>query len=204
MFPVHLPVLAILSVMPQQAQPAAGSTLAACVALPLPAVDGVEGDATDVAQSVRSIFESYLTGPSLKSVRLDARLASQAAEEARQKDCLTILTITVSRKPTTGGHKLSTIASAAGSTAGYIPLPNYGAAVAVGAARSGAEAVASVARTTHPKDEIRLTYKVTTADGATVVPQKSESAKAKSEGEDLLTPLIARASETVAAAVGPK
>jgi hypothetical protein len=204
MTPLHLIALTLLAPVPQQAAPPAPSAPAACVALPLPAVEGVDGDATEVAQSVRAIFESYLTGPSLKSVPLDARLASQAAEEARQKDCLTILTVTVSRKTNTGGHKLSTIASAAGATAGYIPLPNYGAAVAVGAGRSSAEAVASVARSTHSKDEIRFTYRVTTADGMSVMPQKSEAAKAKSDGEDLLTPLIARASEAVAGAVGPR
>jgi len=177
---------------------------AACIALVLPSVEGVE-DATAVATSVRSIFQSYLTGPSLKSVLLDARLASQAAEEAKQKACTKILTVTVNRKSAgAGGRKLGALAHAAGTTAAYIPLPNYGTAAAVGAARGGAEAVASVAYNTRAKDEITLGYKVTTADGATIVPQKSDKAKAKSDGEDLLTPLIARASEAVAPTITRK
>ena len=49
-----------------------------------------------------------------------------------------------------------------------------------------------------------MTYKVETAEGVVLVPQKTDKAKAKSDGEDLLTPLIARASETVAAAVAKK
>jgi hypothetical protein len=205
MIPVHALALAMLPVMPQQAEPAKPAETA-CVALPLPTVEGVEGDATSVASSVRALFESYLTGPSLKSVPLDARLASQAAEEARQKDCPTILTVTVTRKADHGsGHsKVGAIASAAGTTAAYIPLPNYGAAVAVGAARGGVEAIGSLAGTTHAKDEMTLTYKMAKATGATVLPVKSDTAKAKSNGEDLLTPLIARASETVAAAVTRK
>jgi hypothetical protein len=197
---ISLLPLAVVIVAAQQ--PQAPSPAGACVAMVLPAVQGVGGDASTVAASVRSIFESFLTGPSLKSVPLEARLPSQAAEEARQKDCPTLLTVSVTRKASGGGpSKMGAIASAAGTTAAYIPLPNYGTAVAVGAARGGAEAVASVARGTRAKDEIKLTYKLTTADGATMLPEKSDSAKAKSDGEDLLTPLISKASEAVAAAV---
>lgn len=204
MIPFHPLALAILVVTAPQAEPAAKPSDGACVALLLPSVEGVD-DAITVATSVRSIFQSYLTGPSLKSVLLDARLSSQAVEEARQKECTKILTVTVSRKASGGGgRKLGALAHAAGTTAAYIPLPNYGTAVAVGAARGGAEAVASVAYGTRAKDEMTLGYRVTTADGATLLPQKSDKAKAKNDGEDLLTPLIARASEAVAAAVTKK
>jgi hypothetical protein len=195
---------AILSTLPPQAGAAARAGDTACVALLLPAVEGVD-DATSVAMSVRSIFQSYLTGPSLKSVPLDARLASQANEEARQKDCTKILTVTVNRKPAgNGGSKLGTVARAAGTTAAYIPAPNYGSAVAMGAAVGSAEAVAGVASNTRAKDEMTLGYKVVTADGATVLAERSDKAKAKSNGEDLLTPLIAKASEVVAGAVTRK
>jgi hypothetical protein len=40
-----------------------------------------------------------------------------------------------------------------------------------------------------------------TADGAIVMAPKTENAKAKSNGEDLLTPLIAKASEAVAGVI---
>ena len=205
MIPVHMLWLALSAVLPQAASPSAIPAGTACVALPLPSVEGVEGDATDAASSVREVFQSYLTGPSLRSVPLDARLASQAAEEAREKDCPRMLIVTVTRKGGGGGgSKLGAIAAAAGTTAAYIPLSNYGAAVAVGAARSGAEAMARMAYGTRKKDEIRITYKVTTADGATLLPLKTDTAKAKSDGEDLLTPLISRASEAVAETVTRK
>ena len=205
MIPLHSLAFSMSLAMPQQVDAAAKKAAPACVALVLPSVEGVDGDATAVASSVRAIFQSYLTGPSLQSIPLEARLASQASEEARQKACTAMLSVTVTRKASSGGsNKLGAIASAAGTTAAYIPLPSYGAAVAVGAARGGAEAVASVAHTTHVKDEMRMTYKVTTADGVTLVAPKSDSAKAKSEGEDLLTPLIARAADVVATAVSRK
>ena len=198
MMPLHVFALALFAAMPPQA-PAPGKV---CIALLLPSVEGVD-NATAVATSVRSIFESYLTGPSLQSVMLDAKLASQANEEARQKECPRILMVSVVRKAgSTGPGKASTIARAAGTTAGYIPIPGgVGGAVAAGAAEGGAIAVSDLAYHTHAKDEVTMTYKVLTADGATVMAPKTDNAKAKSNGEDLLTPLIAKASEAVAAVI---
>jgi hypothetical protein len=197
MFALHMLAFALTAAVAVPAPPQAPAQGKVCVALLLPSVDGVD-NATAVATSVRSIFESYLTGPTLQSVMLDAKLASQASQEARQKECPRILTVTVSRKAgSTGPSKAGTIARAAGTTAAYIPLPGVGS-VAAGAAEGGAVAVSDLAYHTQAKDEITMTYKVVTADGATVMPLKTESAKAKSNGEDLLTPLIAKASDAVA------
>jgi hypothetical protein len=202
MIALQLFALTILST-PQPAAPAVQADTA-CVSLLLPAVTGVD-DSTAVATSVRAIFESYLTGPSLKSVLLDAKLASQANEEAKQKGCTRILTVTVNRKAADNKPSaLSSVARAAGTTAAYIPLPNYGSAVAVGAARGGAQAVADVAYHTRAKDEMTLACRVVTADGATVMPERIDKAKAKTNGEDLLTPLIAKASEAVATVITKK
>jgi hypothetical protein len=198
-----LPSLAFTAAafLPMHSAPQAPAAGKACISLLLPSVDGVE-DATAVATSVRSIFESYLTGPSLQSVMLDAKLASQASQEAKQKECPRILTVTINRKAgSTGPSKAGTIARAAGTTAAYIPIPSVGGAVAAGAAEGGAVAVSDLAYRTHAKDEITMTYKIVTADGATVMAPKTESAKAKSNGEDLLTPLIAKASEAVAGVI---
>jgi hypothetical protein len=203
MIAAHLIALAALVTTPPQA-PAPQAPAKVCIALLLPSVEGVD-DATAVATSVRTIFESYLTGPSLQSVMLDAKLASQANEEARQKECPRILNVTVTRKAgSTGPSKAGAIARAAGTTAAYIPVPSYGGAVAAGAARGSTQAVADLAYHTHAKDEVTMSYKVVTTDGATLLPLKSNSAKAKSNGEDLLTPLIAKASEAVAAVITTK
>lgn len=195
-----LPTLALmLAAALPQAAPQAAAPAKACVALLLPSVEGVD-DATRVATSVRSIFESYLTGPTLQSVMLDAKLASQAGQEAKQKECPRILTVTVTRKAgSSGPSKVATIARAAGTTAAYIP--NVGGTIAAGAAEGGAVAVSDLAYHTHAKDEVTMTYKIVTADGAVVLAPKTESAKAKSNGEDLLTPLIAKASEAVAGVI---
>jgi hypothetical protein len=71
------------------------------------------------------------------------------------------------------------------------------ASAAAGAASAAAWDFATAVRT---KDELTLTYRLEGADGAKLV-EKTEKRKAESDGEDLLTPLVERAAEAIAAAV---
>jgi len=176
------------------------SGAAPCVAIVLPSVEGVD-DSTAVAMSVRRLFQSYLTGPSLRSIALDAKLPSQASEEAIQKECTKVLTVSLSRKSGgTGRSKVATAAQAAGTAAGYIPGGGI-AEIAVAGAEVGAQAIGSLASSTRAKDEMRIEYRVTTVDGAEVMSPKTDSRRARSNGEDIVTPLVERAANAVAFAV---
>jgi hypothetical protein len=186
----------------QAAAPAATDTV--CVAIVLPTVEGATGDAAALAESVRAVFTSYLTGPSLKALSLEARLPSQAAEEARQKECARVLTVAMVFKRTGGGNKLGAITRAASTAAWYAPVSGVGGAIARGTAVAGAEAVAAAASSTRAKDEIRIDYRVSSPDGAMILAPKSDKAKAKADGEDIVTPLVAKAAEMIAAAVARK
>lgn len=173
---------------------------APCVAIVLPSVQGVD-DSTTVAMSVRGLFQSYLTGPSLRSIALDAKLPSQAYQEAIQKQCTKVLTVSLSRKAGGNGRsKVATAAQAAGTAAGYIPGGGIGEIAVAGAAAS-AQAIGSLASSTRAKDEMRIEYRVTTVDGAPVLATKTDSRKAQSNGEDIVTPLVERAANAIAAVV---
>ncbi len=50
-------------------------------------------------------------------------------------------------------------------------------------------------------DEVTLTFRVGTVDTVMRTSPKTEKAKAKNNGEDLLTPLVEKASESIAATV---
>ncbi|MGH9408483.1 MAG: hypothetical protein ACRD1V_03430 [Vicinamibacterales bacterium] len=173
-----------------------------CIAVVQPLVTGVEGQADAVATAVRNLFVSFLTGPSMKAVPLEARLPSQAAEEARQKNCTRVLTLTLEEKHHGDHHKLAGLTNAAGTAARYVPYSGTAGAIAAGAAVGGTEAVSSVAYATRTKDEMTLGYGVATADGKTILSHKSDKATAQTNGEDLITPLVAKAAEVIAAAVG--
>lgn len=179
---------------------------AACIAIVLPSAQGVDGSATDFGTSLRELFMSYLTGPSLRAIALDARLASQAMEEARQKECGYILTTTVTRKRDDGGGLGRVLGQAAGTAAWHV-VPygaGAGAAAARGAAIAGGQAVSTMAATTRARDEVRLDYRFGPLDTAARSTPRSEKRKARSDGEDLLTPLVERAAEAIAASVAKK
>jgi hypothetical protein len=173
-----------------------------CIAIALPAVQGVEGSAVDVGGAVRELFTSYLAGPAIQVASLDARLPSQAPAEARQKGCGHVLTASLTRKRSGGGGVLGRVLGQAGSAVAWqIPGGGVGGAVARGVAVAGAAAVSDLASTTRAKDEMTLEYRVTSADGRSVLRPTDEKLKASSDGEDLLTPLVLRASESIAAAL---
>jgi hypothetical protein len=179
--------------------PGPTSSSARCVALPLPTVRGAEGNATDLATALRDLVSSYLTGPSLRTVTLDARLAEQGLEEARQKECPAMLTITLTRKKSGGGAFGRALGDASGAAAWHMP---YGGSAATTAARSaamaGSAAVSSIASNTRARDELLIEYRL--SDGQRTMRHANDRAKAKTEGEDLLTPLVERMATAIAAA----
>src|SRR5258708_17378007 len=107
---------------------------ARCIAVAMPVVQGVPGNAVDAASGLRDLMVSYLTAPSFKIVTLEAKLQSQAVEEARQKNCEPILVLSLTRK--SGGSRLThALGQAAGSSAWYVP---GGGTVASATARAAA------------------------------------------------------------------
>jgi hypothetical protein len=181
-----------------------GDTTRICLA---PAsVESSVGDASTAANAVRDVFTSMLTGPSLRPQALSARLASQVREEARQASCPYLLLTTFKhQQKRKGGSMLGRMAAgaaqqgaweagvASGTTAGRIAgQAAYGAA---------GQAAYNYAVSVHNNDELTLGYRLETMDGKVVV-EKQEKRKAKSDGEDLLTPMAQQSAETIVAAIG--
>lgn len=196
-------VAAFAALLAMPASPAAPDASTSCLAVVLPSVQGVDGNATDVAAGVRDIFVSYLNGPALKAIPLDARLPAQAAIEARQKGCERMLLTTMVRKRDGGSKMGSVLGQAAGTAAWHLPYGAVGT-VARGAAIAGAQAATTLASDTRRKDEVRLEYRLGTPDSVATEKVVSSKAKARSDGEDLLTPLVERASAEIFAAATSK
>jgi hypothetical protein len=175
---------------------------AGCVALPLPALHGAEGNATELAMALRDLVSTFLTGPSIRTVVLDARLAAQALEEAKQKDCGTVLTLTLTRKKAGAGGIGRLLGDAAGAAAWHVPSggSTAGSAAVRTAAIAGTRAASSLASNTRARDELRLEYRLASGGDATLR-QGKDSLKAKTDGEDLITPLVERMATVIAAAV---
>src|ERR1700730_14924941 len=175
-----------------------------CIAIVMPVVQGMPGNAADAATGVRDLIASYLAGPLVKVVSLDARLPSQAVEEAKEKGCEPLLFATLTRK--SGGSRLTkALGQATGNSASY---RRGGGSVASAAGRAaavgGLQAASSLASSTKAKDEMRLEYRLQSAAGQIQFGPKSESQTATADGEDLLTPVVMRAAEAIVTRAGHK
>jgi hypothetical protein len=173
-----------------------------CVALILPSVQGAEGSATDVASGIRDLFTSFLNGPTIRAIPLDARLASQALDEASHKGCAHVLVanVTMRRGRSSIGRA---IGQGVGAAAWYAPLPAGAVAGAVvrSAAAGGAQAVSTLAASTRARDEMQIEYRLVTAGTLNRATPHIEKARAHADREDLLTTLVERASAAIAAVV---
>src|SRR5262245_20991336 len=100
-------VLASLFLSLAQAQIASAETkLTVGVALPRAQLGQPNGANADVAEPVRQVLMSYLKGPVIEVVTLDARIPVQIAAEAKEKGCAFVLYTDVSQASKGGGLKM--------------------------------------------------------------------------------------------------
>ena len=162
------------------------------------------GSTADGATAVRETLASYLTGPTLTLTPLAAKLTSQAREEAKQASCTYVVftSMKLERKTSGGGFLGKMIGGAVESSAWELrgaASSTAGRVVANAAASAAAEAARGLASNVKTKDELTLDWRLETLDGA-VVARNSTKAKASSDGQDLLTPMVERAAEAIAGA----
>jgi hypothetical protein len=175
----------------------AAATDRSCIAVVLPTVQGIPGNGPEIASGIRDLVSNYLTGPTVKVVPLEAKLPSQAVEEAKQKACETMLYLTLTKKAG-GGRLTKALGQAAGTSAWYLPGGGTAASATARAAASvGLQTASSLAASTKAKDEVRLEYRLQSAGGPVQFGPKTESQTATVDGEDLLTPVAMRAAEAI-------
>jgi hypothetical protein len=193
----------ILFVLPFATAFAQESAAVAPICLAPTKTETVAGNAETAVTAVRETFTSFLTGPSLGVRPLEARLASQAREEAKLASCRYVLLTTMKHRRKQGNGLLRRAtggAVEAGASQVLGSARSAEARIAAGAAASAAAAAREMSSSFRTKDEVELTYRLESADG-TVLLEKTEKRTAKSDGEDVLTPLVERASEAIATIV---
>ncbi|HEX8399817.1 MAG TPA: hypothetical protein VF644_20475 [Pyrinomonadaceae bacterium] len=166
---------------------------------------GAVGDGMNAAQLASAIgatFAQYLKAPNVELVQLEAQLPSQIDAEAKQKECDFIVYTNVAHKK--GGGLGGMFGKAAGSIlGGTIPMAGgTGAAVAGHVAATAVYTAASVSQSVKSKDEITLEIKLSQS-GSDVL-TKQYKAKAKSDGEDIISPLVQQAAQAIIDAAARK
>ena len=161
-----------------------------------------------VAEPIRSLVIQYLGGPSLEAVPLTAMLPSQIDAEAKQKECDYIVYSAVNQKAASSGLGLLRKAM---PMASMIPMVGMAAgaagAIATTAVASAAAQEASsiaVSGAVKAKSEVTFDYKLVAPGNDAPILANSTKAKAKADGEDVITPLIEQAATAIIGQVSKK
>jgi len=167
---------------------------------------GQGNSGANVAEPIRNTIMQYLTGPSQEIVPLMAMLPAQIDAEAKSKDCDYVLYSTMSQKLGGGGFGALKKFGAMSSM-----IPGIGMAtgtmtgVMVGAAASSVvSGAASVAGTVKAKGVVTFEYKVMAPGITSPLIANSDNLKAKTDGEDVISPLIEKAATAILEAVNKK
>jgi hypothetical protein len=158
-------------------------------------------NAQDLAAAIKNSLVEYLKTPKIELVQLEAKLPSAIADEAKEKQCDYVIYVNVSHKKGGGGGGFGgmfgkVLAPAIGATG----LGNTGSTagnIAGAVATRSIVSAGQMSSNVKSKDEITLDVKlVSSADDSSPL-AKQYKAKAKSDGEDIISPIIEQAAQAI-------
>jgi hypothetical protein len=154
----------------------------------------------NVPEAIRTTLIQYLSGPMIEVTPITAKLAMQIDAEIQQKECDLVLYTSISQKLNSGGMGMLKKAMPMASMIPMVGLAGGmagAAAAAGGAATTAAGGLAGVANNVKAKAEVTFEYKLVAPGSANVSLANTATAKAKADGEDIVTPLIEQAATAI-------
>lgn len=174
------------------------------IGLVKPKTQLAQNSGEDPNETLRQLFASLLTGPSVETVPIEARIPAQINVEAEQKGCDFVLYTSLSKKSKTGifGSLINVVVPVLANhvqTTGNTDPNNSDANAAQPTATQARTDFATnwIAAKTRAKDEITLDFNLVAVKAATPTLKNSLKAKANADGEDVLSPLMEKAAEEV-------
>lgn len=173
----------------------------------------------DYSTPIRNSMVLFMNGPAIEIAALDSHIAMQLQAEAQQKQCDYILYSSVAVKHGSSGG-FGKFMKMAAPVASMVPMAGMnggiGGAMAAQAAGAAASAAAMSAQQQamnqlagfngqiKQKDDVTVAYQLFPTGQDKAVLENSLKAKAKSDGEDVLTPLIQQTASAVLTQVTKK
>ena len=167
----------------------------------------------DYSTPIRNVEVALMNGPAIEIAALDSHVALQLQAEAQQKQCDYILYSSVNVKHSSGGTfgKFMKLGSTVSSlTPLGMMTKSVGTMVATQAAGAAASQMAAQQMQQQAisqlagfngqiksKDDVTVQYQLVAAGQTTPALQNSLQGKAKSDGEDVLTPLLEQTANSV-------
>jgi hypothetical protein len=209
--------------VPQALGPKAPGKIRIGVAPPEAQVGQGSNAQADYSTPIRNAMILLMNGPAVEIAALDSRVAMQLQAEAQQKQCDYILMSSVAVKHPQGGG-FGKFMKMGGTMAQMTPMGamahGMGGAMAASAASAAASAAAQAAQQQamnqvmsqlsgfngqiKQKDDVTVQYQLTQTGQPAPLLQNALQGKAKSDGEDVLTPLLQQTANTVLTQVSAK
>jgi hypothetical protein len=200
---------------PQPLGPKAPGKIRIGVAPPEAQVGQGNNAGADYSTPIRNAEVALMAGPAIEVAALDAHVPVQLQAEAQQKQCDYILFSSVAVKHSSGGFgkfakfggmaaSMTPVGAMAGGMRGAAAAQAAGMAASQAAQHQAMNQLAGFNGQIKSKDDVTVQYQLVTIGQTTPVVQNSLAGKAKSDGEDVLTPLLQQAATTVLTSVSPK
>lgn len=200
---------------PQALGPKAPGKIRIGVAPPDAQVGQGNSAGADYSTPIRNAEIALMSGPAVEIAGLDSHIPMQLQAEAQQKQCDYILFSGVAVKHSSGGF--GKFAKFGGMAASMTPMGAMakgmgGAVAAQGAAMAASQMaqqqainqLAGFNGQIKSKDDVTVQYQLVPTGQAAAVAQNSLQGKAKSDGEDVLTPLLTQAATEVLTKISQK
>jgi hypothetical protein len=202
---------------PQALGPKAPGKIRIGVAPPDAQVGQGSNTGADYSTPIRNAEIALMSGPAVEIAPLDSHIAMQLQAEAQQKQCDYILFSAVAVKHGGGFGKFAKFGGVAASMTPMGAMAHgMGGAVAASAASAAASAAAQAAQQQainqlasfngqiKQKDDVTVQYQLVATGQSAPVLQETLKGKAKSDGEDVLTPLLQQTANNVLGQVSKK
>src|SRR5689334_5612766 len=154
-------------------------------------------NAQNLAAAVQNTLVQNLKGTNVEAVAIEATTGAAIQAEAQQKQCDYVVFANVSHKKGGGGFG-SMLSSSVGQIASNV---GYGSGTAAAIATNTVVA-ATVAQNIKAKDELTLDVRLERPGSTTPSFAQTFKGKAKSAGEDIITPASQQAAQAIIGSVG--
>jgi hypothetical protein len=161
-------------------------------------------NASELANAVRNSLAEYLKVPNVEVVTLDAKLASAIDAEAKEKQCDFVVYANVSHKKGGGGGFGGMFGKSLGMAVGSVGIGGLGNTAANVAGQVASQAIVtatSMSANVKSKDELALDIRLSKIGAADVLTQQYK-AKAKSNGDDIISQVIEQAAQAIVNSIG--
>jgi hypothetical protein len=194
---------------PQALGPKAAGKIRIGVAPPDTQLGQGNNAGADYSTPVRNAVVALMSGPAVEIAALDSRVPVQLQAEAQQKQCDFVLYSSVAVKHNSGGGfgkfmkmapMMTPMAGMGGGMGGAVAAQAAGAAAEAAAMSAQQQAMNQLAGFNgqiKSKDDVTVQYQLNPTGQTAPRLQNTLKGKAKSDGEDVLTPLLQQAANTI-------